>query len=255
LWASGLKAAAIAKELNREFGTAYTKNAVIGTKHRAGLDNRQSRTPKAVVKQDPKPNWRVSRFINGTRMTLDTFISVLSNDWNKTPTQIAERVNDEWGLSMIGVYATHLNIHARLVELGITPVKTQKHPKVSNMTGSFGHAPAQFETAPKHVDVTKLGATNEQRMGTNERNSCKWPTSDDARNMQTCGRLITVGSYCQTHGALAYQIRPSKRRTAVISKPQEFAEGPAKVNGNRKHHIVDEVAATELPHASEWLNG
>lgn len=256
LWDEGMKAPDIARVLNREFGTAYTKNAVVGQKHRAGLANRHSRTPKNVVSATPHPLWTAVRFINGAPVTLDQFVVTLTNDWNKTPSQIAERINEEWPISLIKTYANHLLVYHRLRTLNVEPVKTQKTPKTSNVTGAFGHAPAHYETAPKHPDITKRESSVD-RMGTNERNSCKWPTSNDARNMTMCGRFVTVGAYCETHGALAYQIKPSKRRTSLISKPQEFAIGVAKANGNRKHHIVecdDAPAIADLPHTSEWLS-
>lgn len=256
LWGEGLKAAHIADRLNKTFGTSYTKNAVVGKKHRMKLHNRQTRTPSSRVKGETQVNWNARRMINGDAVSLDQFITELTVNWQKTPTQIAERINNEWPLSSIGVYATHAHVFARLNDLGVAAVKARQTPKTSARGGDFHHAPAQFETAPRLVDVAALGASNELRMGTNERNSCKWPTSDDARNMTTCGRLITVGSYCATHGALAYQVAPSKRRTATIARPQEFADKPKSkvrgIEGNRKHHVFE--TCEELPHASEWLS-
>lgn len=268
LWDDGVKGQKIADAINRAFGTAYTKNAVIGQKHRLGMQTRQTRTPKHVVKTEPQVRWTHE---------LDMFITELSSRWNKTPSQIAERVNAEYAVSVTGVYVTHSHVFQRLRTLNVDVVKTQKTPKHSNVTGAFGHAPAHFETPPKPVDITQFAKSNVDRMGTNERNSCKWPITDDVRDLQLCGRFVTVGAYCATHGALAYTVKPGRKRTAMISKPQlDHVNKPKAIDihAHRKALVDDCKIGTcsvnnclfpscteqvpsivaELPHASEWLN-
>jgi len=60
-------------------------------------------------------------------------------------------------------------------------------------------------------------------------NQCKWPASDDVRDMRVCGKFASYGVYCEKHAMLAYRQMPERRRSATMTKPQEFDHKPVGV--------------------------
>lgn len=70
LWAQGFSGLVVAAKLNEEFGTSYTRNAVMGRAHRLGLEKRKTLVAKVRTRQ---PSTRIRfRLVRPSKPTKPT---------------------------------------------------------------------------------------------------------------------------------------------------------------------------------------
>lgn len=73
---------------------------------------------------------------------------------------------------------------------------------------------------PEEIERRKLGAAVpcivEDAPPTSvpflETDGCKWPTSEDVRDLHVCGAPKQIGSYCTRHARMAFREMPTPRR-------------------------------------------
>lgn len=74
------------------------------------------------------------------------------------------------------------------------------------------------------------------------RDTCKWPTNEDVREMQVCGEPTKIGAYCERHGRVAYVTLPTVKRNRVYHKDDtEYRAGRKAINDADAQWIADNV--------------
>jgi hypothetical protein len=109
-----------------------------------------------------------------------------------------------------------------------------------------GHLPCIIEEQP----LTSVG------IGDTERDSCKWPTSDDIRSLEVCGAPAEIGAYCKRHAMVAYREMPTKRRNQQYSR-RGMIEDEQRIKDRDARMIADSVLDDEVesPGMSDEVTG
>ena len=103
LWAEGKSAAAIAKVINAEFETRFSRNAVIGKVHRMGLPGRAKPSRPSLARKAKPPIRRSRPKGRALRLNGETGPRTVSHVKPKTAEVNAKAVNDGRGVTLLDI--------------------------------------------------------------------------------------------------------------------------------------------------------
>lgn len=205
LVAEGLSASQIVGVLNKSFPDEKpkTRNAVIGRMDRQGL---KMLRPIRYCGQ-PKP-----QRTNATHWSAGAIASLVEGLKSGKPFPIlAGEIN-----ALYGMRYEARQLRAKAIKLGVYKPHTRSafNPSIRSAK------PKEEQRGP--INIIEAHPDTSTPMLEVGFEDCKWPTSDNPRDMEVCGQPATCGAYCDRHAQLAYRKMPEGKRIYNFNRREEF---------------------------------
>jgi len=218
MWSKGSSASVIKAELSAVHGLEVTRSGVLGKMHRMGI-----RSPASWTRAD-----RIMKKRRRTnRNQYEKQLMVWTPDIDQRMIELHEagvQVSAIAGTINIGFKQsiTYPMVRARLTELGKWKGAPSRRQATVSKGGVYLSAKTTNSTPGYLVDIVETLPSTSVAFFATSKQDCKWPTSNEVREMQVCGAPATMGAYCEHHGLLAYRTLPSPSRQARYFKREEF---------------------------------
>lgn len=207
---------AIAKAFNRAFPLdPKTRSAIIGRAARRGYTNNKPRGKSVTVIGAPKPSY-VDKRIKGTGVRP---VDKVLRARKKHAVQFDDGLREETDPG------TYRRSHPHMARKSAPAIEEARK----------GQLPSIIEAAPLTSKPFFESAHNE----------CKWPTSNDVRDLSVCGAPATHGAYCRRHAEVAYQTMPTRKRNGSYSR-RGFEEERKRISDADAQWIADHVLDDEV---------